>query len=111
VYSVAHKQIVQRAKRLGITSNIRKAVRDGTLVPATALEAFSIGIPDFEPHAAKIPTTSDPGTPARVAVYAARMRRGYELWHPEDKRLPTAEPTCDRKDSMRGVVVRGRLHG
>lgn len=38
----------------------------------------------FEPRPATVPTGSRPGTAERIAVYAARVEAGEDIWHPGD---------------------------
>lgn len=40
--------------------------------------------PDYQPSPTT-PTDIRPGTKEKVAALAARMQRGEELWHPQDR--------------------------
>ncbi|MGI6418702.1 MAG: hypothetical protein ACOX1P_23900 [Thermoguttaceae bacterium] len=65
-------------------------------MPKSVLEAIKLGLWDFEP--AEVPaaeydrTDAMPGTKAKLAVLAARVRSGLPLWHPDD-RHEVDEPT------------------
>jgi hypothetical protein len=59
-------------------------------VPDSVLEAIKQGFWDFEPprrdshdyHS----TEALPGTDAKLAILAERVRMGLPLWHPSDRR-------------------------
>lgn len=59
-------------------------------MPSSVIEAIQQGIWDFEPEykddATFEQTTALPGTGAKLEVLAKRLRQGYPLWHPADRR-------------------------
>ena len=58
-------------------------------MPKSVLDAIKIGLWDFEPMdvpSAEYDRTDEmPGTKAKLAVLADRVRCGLPLWHPEDR--------------------------
>jgi hypothetical protein len=54
------------------------------------LEAIRLGVWDFEPPKVDShqfdATEALPGSDAKLAVLAERVRRGLPLWHPADRR-------------------------
>lgn len=64
--------------------------------PRNIFEAAALLNDDlFAPEELAEPTKTPAGTASRVEVYAARVRAGKELWHPED-RSPWEEQSCRR---------------
>jgi hypothetical protein len=59
-------------------------------VPNSVLEAIKMGIWDFDPGDCDVAdyksTAAMPGTEAKLAVLADRLRNGLPLWHPHDRR-------------------------
>lgn len=53
--------------------------------PPNIIVACDLNLDDeFTPQPASTPTSTQPGTPERVAVYMARVEAGEEIWHPGD---------------------------
>lgn len=62
----------------------RAAIAAGTYVPGLGkTERVGLGIDDPAAPPSR-PTEERPGSPAKIAVLAARCAVGEELWHPED---------------------------
>jgi len=59
-------------------------------VPRSVLEAIRSGIWDFEPEPQEPKcyeaTGALPGSDEKLEVMARRIRMGYPLWHPKDRR-------------------------
>lgn len=59
-------------------------------MPQSVLEAIKQGLWDFEPRPRGArefrATGAMPGTDAKLAVLAERIRLGLPLWHPSDRR-------------------------
>ncbi len=73
------------AKRLRV-----RASNEELAVASSVLEAIKLGLWDFEPEQADqadyIATEALPGTDAKLAVMADRVKQGLPLWHPADVR-------------------------
>lgn len=64
--------------------------------PRNIFEAAALFDDDlFTPAGLAEPTLTPAGTVSRVEVYAARVRAGKEIWHPED-RSPWEQQSCRR---------------
>ncbi len=59
-------------------------------MPSSVLDAIKLGLWDFEPEQIAQTeynaTSALPGTDAKLAIMAERIRRGLPLWHPSDVR-------------------------
>ena len=57
-------------------------------MPNSVLEAIKLGLWDFEPEQVQQSefdsTRALPGSNAKLAIMAERIRQGLPLWHPED---------------------------
>jgi hypothetical protein len=59
-------------------------------VPNSVLDAIKLGIWDFEPQGHEQddyePTASLPGSGEKLAILSERVKDGFPLWHPQDRR-------------------------
>lgn len=59
-------------------------------MPNSVLEAIQAGIWDYEPDNTETDeyeaTKALPGSDAKLAVLAKRVKQGLPLWHPQDRR-------------------------
>ena len=56
----------------------------------------------FKPRPASQPTTARPGTAEKIAVLAARLEAGEELWHADDATLDGAVGALRPRYKLRG---------
>ena len=87
-------ELVRICDRVGITTDGRSTETLAWMLigisawrPPTAHVAADLGHEEwFSARPASKPTRTKPGTPARVAIYAARVEAGEDIWHPGDAR-------------------------
>lgn len=78
------KRIRIRIRKPGVKRIRPKAPRGPVLAGLTVLDALREGIA-FEPVGPlSRPTVYGPGSREKIGILAARVRAGYELFHPED---------------------------
>jgi hypothetical protein len=72
----------------------------GCAVPQSIFDAIKLGHWDFEPPQVDYrefdPSDAMPGTRAKLAVLAERLRLGLPLWHAEDRNDSGAPPVGKR---------------
>jgi hypothetical protein len=75
-------------------------------VPSSVLDAIKLGLWDFEPEQVAQTeynsTSALPGSDAKLAVMAERLRSGLPLWHPSDVRNYEDLDACDDEVKARG---------
>lgn len=59
-------------------------------MPSSVIEAIRLGMWNFEPNEANETefdsTDALPGSNRKLEILAERLRHGYPLWHPNDRR-------------------------
>jgi hypothetical protein len=83
-FSLGSSRLVKDGNRDSVETRRRR----GLVVPNSVLDAIKLGQWDFEPE--QVPenqfdaTRALPGSNAKLAIMAERLRQGLPLWHPED---------------------------
>jgi hypothetical protein len=91
-------QPATRARYPRLTTAGRKVPRRGN---------FAANLYGLAPRTPPEPTAAEPGSPAKIAVMAARFAARQELWHARDARLPRGSSAL-ASGTVRRCMLTGR---